>query len=328
MSVLKDKQFEHIVHKIEPQGELLKTWHPEGGVSAQITALEIKQFEGQTKKFIVRRHGAIDLKQNPNIAKDEFRLLKLLQSRGIAAPTPHYLDTTGEIFSTPYIVIEYIEGETEFSPSNLDDYIHQFATHLVKIHRIECSSVDLVFLPKQVISFPDEVIERSTNDDLSLTVGQIRETVSIGSSLQLNETVLLHGDYWPGNILWKNGQLVAVIDWEDAKIGDPLADVANSRLEILWAFGIRAMHTFTHLYKSMMNINFSNLPYWDLWTVSKSAFQISNWGLDKSTETEMRQGLKLFAQQAYGAALPHPHERRELTIMPKCRIIAPKDRDG
>ena len=28
---------------------------------------------------------------------------------------------------------------------------------------------------------------------------------------------LLHGDYWPGNVLWKNGALVGVIDWEDTQ---------------------------------------------------------------------------------------------------------------
>jgi aminoglycoside phosphotransferase (APT) family kinase protein len=40
--------------------------------------------------------------------------------------------------------------------------------------------------------------------------------------------VLLHGDFWPGNALWRDGALVAILDWEDAAIGDPLADVANA----------------------------------------------------------------------------------------------------
>jgi aminoglycoside phosphotransferase (APT) family kinase protein len=35
---------------------------------------------------------------------------------------------------------------------------------------------------------------------------------------------LLHGDYWPDNTLWRDGRLVCVIDWEDAALGDPLAD--------------------------------------------------------------------------------------------------------
>jgi aminoglycoside phosphotransferase (APT) family kinase protein len=38
-----------------------------------------------------------------------------------------------------------------------------------------------------------------------------------------------------------------VLDWEDAAIGDPLADVANVRLELLWARGIEAMEPFTSL---------------------------------------------------------------------------------
>lgn len=45
--------------------------------------------------------------------------------------------------------------------------------------------------------------------------------------------------------MWRDGQLAAVIDWEDAQLGDPLADVANARLEILWAFGIEAMLRFS-----------------------------------------------------------------------------------
>ena len=57
---------------------------------------------------------------------------------------------------------------------------------------------------------------------------------------------------------------MAVIDWEDAALGDPLADVANSRLEILWAFGIAAMIGCTRQYRSMTAVDFANLPYWDL----------------------------------------------------------------
>ena len=36
---------------------------------------------------------------------------------------------------------------------------------------------------------------------------------------------------------WCHNRIVAVIDWEDAALGDPLADVANARLEVLMHFG-------------------------------------------------------------------------------------------
>jgi len=36
-----------------------------------------------------------------------------------------------------------------------------------------------------------------------------------------NAPVLVHGDFWPGNILWQQNQLAGVIDWEDAMLGEP-----------------------------------------------------------------------------------------------------------
>src|SRR5437660_10983245 len=107
--------FERLVQQLEPGSRLVRAWALTGGVSAQVTALEIERPDGQTKKMIVRRHGEVDLKHNPHIAEDEFKLLHLLQqSVGLATPTPYYLDQSGEIFSAPYIVIEYIEGNPQF----------------------------------------------------------------------------------------------------------------------------------------------------------------------------------------------------------------------
>jgi aminoglycoside phosphotransferase (APT) family kinase protein len=250
--------------------------------------------------MIVRQHGEVDLNHNPHIAADEFKLLQLLHSVGLATPTPYHLDQSCEIFSTPYIVIEYIEGKPEFAPSNLPDLILQFATHLSRIHHVDCSKLDLSFLPQQEKIYAEKLRERPAKVDESLDEGHIRDTLEAAWPLpQLNTSVLLHGDFWPGNILWKDGQLVAVIDWEDATLGDPLADVANSRLEILWAFGIDAMQSFTHQYQSMTIFDFTLLPYWDLCAALRPAFKIAEWAADDSAEKTMREGHRWFITQAF-----------------------------
>ena len=241
-----DKKFEQVIQKIDPQSKLLRTWELKGGVSAQVTALETLRSDGQTQKMIVRQYGDVDLKHNPQIAADEFKLLHLLHSVGLATPMPYHLDQSGEIFSTPYIVIEYIAGETEFAPSNLPDLIFQLATHLSRIHQVDGSKLDVSFLPKLEQRYAEKLRARPANVDDSLDEGPIRDALeAVWPFPQRNLAVLLHGDFWPGNILWKVGRLVGVIDWEDAAVGDPLADVANSRLEILWAFGIEAMQAIT-----------------------------------------------------------------------------------
>jgi aminoglycoside phosphotransferase (APT) family kinase protein len=296
----KDQKFEQLVQKIDPQSKLLRAWELKGGVSAQVTALEIERPDGQTKKMIVRQHGDVDLKRNPYIAADEFKLLHILRSAGLATPAPYYIDQSGQIFPTPYVVIEYIEGKTEFAPAHVTDLIPQLATHLARIHTVDCSNLDLSFLPKQAERYTEKLRERPTNIDESLDEGRIRDMLaSVWPLSQQNTSVLLHGDFWPGNILWKDGQLVAVIDWEDAALGDPLADVANTRLEILWAFGIDAMHSFSQHYQSMTSIDFTNLPVWDLFAALRPASKISEWAADDIAEQRMRAGHRLFITQAF-----------------------------
>jgi aminoglycoside phosphotransferase (APT) family kinase protein len=297
--IKKDNKFEQVVQKMDPQSKLLRTWELKGGVSAQVTALEIERTDGQRRKVIVRQHGERDLKHNPQIAADEFKLLHRLHSLGIAAPMSYQLDQSGEIFPTPYIVIEYIEGETAFTPTNVPDFLRQFATHLIRIHQVDGPKLDISFLPKIEQRYAEKLRDRPEHVDESLEEGRIRDVLeAVWPFPQRNSAALLHGDFWPGNLLWKDGELVAIIDWEDAALGDPLADVANSRLEILWAFGMDVMDSFTHQYQSMTGIDFTLLPYWDLCAALRPIAQISQWGLDDTTEKTMRERHRWFITQA------------------------------
>ncbi len=79
-----------------------------------------------------------------------------------------------------------------------------------------------------------------------------------------NPRVLLHRDCWPGNVLWKDGRLAGVIDWEDVAVGDPLSDLGNTRLELLFNFGLDAMEAFTPVYASRIGVDLTHLPYSDL----------------------------------------------------------------
>jgi aminoglycoside phosphotransferase (APT) family kinase protein len=138
-------------------------------------------------------------------------------------------------------------------PAQLHLMCYAIAINLIKIHSIDCSKLDLAFLPNQDEIIAEKLQKRPENLDESLDEGLIRNTLeSFWPLHQGNKEVLLHGDFWPGNVLWKEDRLVAVIDWEDAALGDPLADFANSRLEIqqlnsqTFLIGIYALHYDQH----------------------------------------------------------------------------------
>ena len=293
-------RFKQLVQKMYPQGKLLRAWELKGGVSAQVTALEIERSGGQIERLVVRQHGVVDLRHNPQIAADEYKLLEILQTVGVPAPAPYYLDQSGEIFSTPYVVIEFIEGKTEFVPANLDNFIVQLAAQLSKIHRVDRSKLDLVFLPDIEKLVTGRLQARPARLDDSLAEGLIRDSLEAAwPPVQSNKSCLLHGDFWPGNILWQDERLAAVIDLEDAATGDPLADLAHSRLEILWAFGVEAMDNFTQYYKSITALDYTNLPYWDLGAALRPAHKIGEWAGDALTEKRMRERHKYFVTQAF-----------------------------
>ena len=292
-----NRPFEQLVQRVAPQGQLKRIWRLTGGVSAQMIAFEVEDSTGRIRKMIVRLHGEADRHRNPHIADDEFKLLNLLHAAGVAVPRPYYLDALGEIFAKPAVVLEYIEGRPEFEPANLTPFICQLAACLTKIHRTDLTNFDVSFLPKQDPRFG----KRPETLDESLAEGRIRDTVEAVWPLpRLNAAALLHGDFWPGNVLFRAGRLVAVIDWEDAHVGDPLADVANSRLEILWAFGREAMQTFTVRYQAgMPTLDFTHLPVWDLCAALRPASKLSEWGLTALTEKKMWDRHNWFVKQAF-----------------------------
>ena len=288
-----------IATRIDSGCTVLRAWPMEGGVSAQVIAFETVGANGVIRKMIVRRHGAIDFAQNPRIAADEFKLLRALYDEGLPVPEPYFLDETNEILETQYLVTAYVDadpGLLVFSPELI---ARQMAARLADIHTVDWQVAGLDFLPKQRQRVERRVGRRPECLDDSLSEGQVRAQLETHLPLSnVNTTVLLHGDYWPGNTLWRNSKLIAVIDWEDAAIGDPLADVANCRMELLWAFDATCMETFTTTYLELTSIDFSKLPVWDLYAGLGPASKLSGWGLDADTEQRMRQRHADFVAQA------------------------------
>lgn len=292
--------FDRILKKFLPDAHLLHAEPLTGGVSAQVTVLKIRNANGDISKLVVRQHGPRDLESNPHIAQDEFKLLQLLSTAGIPAAKPYFVDESAEIFPTPYIVVEYVEGQPDFAPVDRSSFIRQLAAYLARLHQMDIQSLDLSFLPDRTAIQTQRIHHRPDQHDASIDEGRIRDTLEkLWPPAQHNPTVLLHGDFWPGNAIWREGQLVAMIDWEDACLGDPLWDLAVSRLDILWAFGMDAMLDYTRHYLLLNPIDMTNLPYWDLCVALRPANQISSWAPDDAAKQRMRERHHLFVAQAY-----------------------------
>ena len=290
-----------------PAGRLLRYWELEGGVSARTVAVEFEYGDGLPETVVVRLHGEVDRERNPNIAADEFRLHQLLQRSGIPVPTPIYLDTRCECFEIPSLVVSFVDGTPEPGIGNITQMASMVAEQLAAIHDVDLDEDDLAFLPDQSGNVDRRLRQRPRQLDDRLREDRIRDALeSLWPPAPANFPSLLHGDYWPGNLLWRDGEIAAVIDWEDAATGDPLADVANARLELLWASGDDAMDAFTEQYwKLMPKLDNTDLPYWDLYAALQPCGKLWNWGLEAEVEATMIEAHQRFVDRALSGG-PHP----------------------
>ena len=245
--------------KVLPQAQLQNAWRLSGGISAEeMLALELIQSDGQQHRVVVRAQAT------PEAVQNEYQLLHIMQSAGLKTPVPYLLDLSCSLLPHPYLILEFMAGTITFWPANLLDYLHQLATQLAHIHRLDVSRRDLSFLP-EVNCACVELERKRPSSPLFLQEERIYQVLSAWNATEYaHKNVLLHGDFWPGNSLWQEGQLTAVIDWEDAQVGDPLIDLAQSRSEIAWIFGPEAMIAFTAYYQKQMVLDYRHLPYRDL----------------------------------------------------------------
>lgn len=222
-----------------------------GGSSAQMVALDIATAAGEQRTLVARRRDPAA----ESLA--EFRLLQALQARDLPAPRPLFFDDAQAI-----LVLDYVPGEITFAPPNVLATARRMGRALAAIHDMPAADPALDFLPRRGPGCPE-----LARDSLpaALPAEAIRAALlAAGPPPARNAPTVLHGDFWPGNVLWQNGRLAAVLDWEDAGRGEPLIDLAISRLDNATIFGLAAAEAFTAAYAAERRIDQTTLPYWDL----------------------------------------------------------------
>ena len=243
-----------------------------GGVSSRVTALDLAMPDGATRRLVVREPGAAASEPpGASSARSEHDLLLYLRRAGLPVPAPVLL-----VDEPPCFVMERVEGTHALPP----DGVAQMAAMLARLHAV--SVEDAPFLPDR-----EDPIER-----LPALLGHehdaLRARLAQRPPTQPPSRTLLHGDYWPGNILWRDRAIVALLDWEDAAIGDPLSDVACCRLELRYVLGSSAAAAFTRHYVQCTRRPLDGLPLWDAYVAAAALAFMGQWGLPAEREAHMR----------------------------------------
>ena len=161
-------------------------------------------------------------------ATTHFHALRLAGAHGIPAPEPLYLDETGEVLGVPGIVTRLVEGQQVARPQDPTAWAEELALLLLRIHDIRPSDQERKHLfdgHEEGLHFlRKDWSEKKEGHPLSADIfDAVRH---LQSDVIRVPAVLVHMDYWPGNVLWHGNRVSAVLDWDFASYGDPAVDVA------------------------------------------------------------------------------------------------------
>jgi aminoglycoside phosphotransferase (APT) family kinase protein len=227
-------------------GRVTATNRVPGGASREAWFVDIER-DGETLDLFLRysrgKHPADSIFHSLQVEAEVFLAL---QDTEVTVPRTIAVHPTEEA-----MLAERVSGQTWFSrirdPDEQVRTAQDFIRNLAALHRIDPRSLALPSLGPVKTAREhalDEIANmrrRATRPDGSID-GLVRVSLDW---LERNvpdgdlPVVLVQGDTGPGNFMYEDGHVTAVVDWELAHFGDPMDDIA-------WLSLRTVQDTFTH----------------------------------------------------------------------------------
>jgi len=206
-------------------GELIR--HKKlGGLGNEGFRLEVRA-EDRVKKFAVKLYQGRNARLK---AEKELSLYKLMPRYGLRAPRIVLVDLDGELAGKPLLAWEWIEGVTaenmlERKRSGMVA-ARALGAALAKLHSIPLRELNPKLFGRGESFWEGEAEALRLLARLAGPRGRaISDLADTVEELEVESPSLVHGDYNPGNVLMARDG-VYILDFEDARVGDPVFDVA------------------------------------------------------------------------------------------------------
>ena len=217
-------------------------------------ALRVQQFQGgqsnptftvetDAGRWVLRKKPPGPLLPSAHAVDREVRVLRALE--GSAVPVPRVLlfcEDEG-VIGTPFYVMEHVAGRVftdrtlpGCAPAERTAIYGDMARVLAELHRVDWRAVGLEGFGKPQ-GYVARQVRRWTGQYLDSKVEECPAMDHLAAWLAglpplADEDCIAHGDYRLGNLVLHptEPRIVAVLDWELATLGHPLADLAYNCL--------------------------------------------------------------------------------------------------
>jgi aminoglycoside phosphotransferase (APT) family kinase protein len=192
-------------------------------------------------RFVLRKKPAGVLLPSAHAIDREYRVQSALAGTAVPVPRMRLYCKDTNVIGTEFYVMDYVEGRV-FGDCALPGVSREerramyfgMAETLAALHKVDYERAGLSDFGKTGDYYARQIgrwtkqwqaSKTAPNDDIEKVIAWLTSNVPTHVKTTIN-----HGDFRIGNLMFDEGRVAAVLDWELATLGDPLADVAYSAL--------------------------------------------------------------------------------------------------
>ena len=197
------------------------------------------RIDTESGAYVLRRKPFGDLLPSAHAVEREYRLIAALHPTGFPVPRPIALCEDRTVIGANFYLMEMVEGRTFWDGSLPDvpqadrrSFYEAMIDTQAALHGTNPIAVGLGdfapagnYVARQVARWTKQYRAAQTNEieEVERLIEWLPRTVP-----EQERTAIIHGDYRIDNLIYAPAEprLRAVLDWELATIGDPLADFA------------------------------------------------------------------------------------------------------
>ena len=231
-----------------------------GGMSSAVHLLTTLDGTGQRRQAVLRRYVRPEVNDSePDIAEREARALRAAGAASVPTPLLLAVDPAGTQAGVPAVLMSRLPGRVDWWPSDTGRWLRRQAGVLPAIHTAVLPPARLIgpFAPCPQASYQPPPWARYPR------VWERAAEIYHGPA-PVQPQVLVHGDFHPGNVLWRRGKVSGVVDWQAACTGPAVTDVAHCRVNLL-TFCTGAAERFTALWQKAAGATYH--PWADVVTI-------------------------------------------------------------
>lgn len=196
--------------------------------------------EAGRRRLVLRRRPSGDLLPSAHAVDREYRVQDALRRTDVPVPDVLLLHMQPDVVGTSFYLMEHVDGRVFHdcalpgAQAERRQMYSSAAQTLARLHAVDVDAVGLSdfgraggYFTRQLARWHKQwqLSAAEPNDDIDSLVAWLHANHPPESG----RVAIAHGDYRIGNLMFHPQQptVVAVLDWELATLGEPLADLAH-----------------------------------------------------------------------------------------------------